>query len=146
MDRKEFIRQCSYACLGLVTASVVLPECTPVKYVQVKNENNVLRVAQSEFIERKNEKEHIRSYLIVKAAGMDYPIVLYRGASGNYTALLMRCTHQGSELNVHGSMLSCPAHGSEFDSRGDVLQGPAESPLTSYRVSVESSTIMIHLV
>jgi Rieske Fe-S protein len=145
MHRKEFIKQCSFACLGVVAASMGFESCSPVKYLQVKAENNQVHILKSEFTEMRNEKPHMRSYLIVKAGNMDYPIVVYRINDNEYTALLMRCTHQGSELNVYGSMLTCPAHGSEFSNKGEVLQGPAEEHLKSYPVSADTTAIHIHL-
>jgi Rieske Fe-S protein len=74
-----------------------------------------------------------------------FPIVVYRLNATEYSALLMKCTHQGQELNANGDQLSCPAHGSEFDNRGRVLEGPAEAPLTSYKTRIENGQIYIQM-
>ena len=62
-----------------------------------------------------------------------------------YSALWMKCTHQGSELQASGDHLHCPSHGSEFNNKGTVSQGPAEKNLKSFPVSVGDGKIKIDL-
>src|SRR5437870_5801697 len=128
MNRKEFIKECSYACAGVMTASWMLSSCASTKYVHVENKDNLLTVFKSEFV----EGTQTRHSIIIKATNLDYPIVLYRFAEQDYKALLLRCTHQGSELNVNGDMLTCPAHGSEFSNKGEILSGPADQKLITF--------------
>jgi Rieske Fe-S protein len=142
MNRKEFIKDCGYACAGMMLVSLGISSCAPAKYVQVENKNNILTVLKSEFVEGTNT----RKYIIVKTPNLDYPVIVYRFSDTSYQALLLKCTHQGSELNVNGDMLTCPAHGSEFGTKGEVLAGPADQPLTSFRVTLTDTTIQIHLV
>jgi nitrite reductase/ring-hydroxylating ferredoxin subunit len=70
---------------------------------------------------------------------------VYRFADDDYKALLMKCTHQGTELQVFGDRLQCPAHGSEFTNNGAVQNGPADRPLRTFTVSVENDSIKIRL-
>jgi Rieske Fe-S protein len=144
MDRKEFIKNCGYSCLGLMGLSL-LDSCTSVKYVQAGNENSQLKIARSEFIEVKKEKTQTRRYVIVKANALNYPIALYRFADTDFSALLLQCPHQGVELNVNGDLLSCSAHGSEFNNKGELIQGPAEQGLKKYKVTSDTQNIYIHL-
>ena len=76
---------------------------------------------------------------------MTFPICLYRFSDDNYSALLMKCTHQGSELNASGDHLHCPSHGSEFNNKGKVTQGPAEEDLRSFKVMTYGEKIFIDL-
>ncbi len=107
--------------------------------------NNALILSKSEFIKPGKHPDHKRQYVIVKAAEMDYPIVVYRTSDELFTALLLRCTHQGTELNVAGNVMTCPAHQSEFNSHGEVIQGPANQNLKSFLVSTHEDHIEIHL-
>ncbi|MFY9308646.1 MAG: Rieske (2Fe-2S) protein [Bacteroidia bacterium] len=144
MDRKEFIKNCGYSCLGLMGLSL-LDSCTSVKYVQTGSENNQLKIARSEFIEVKKNKTQTRRYVIVKANALNFPIVLYRFTDTDFSALLLQCPHQGMELNVNGDLLSCSAHGSEFNNKGELIQGPAEQGLKKYKVTSDTQNIYIHL-
>jgi Rieske Fe-S protein len=76
---------------------------------------------------------------------LEYPIYLFRLSENNYSALWMKCTHQGSELQASGDHLYCPSHGSEFDKNGSVTQGPAEKNLRSFAVTVQNETLLINL-
>lgn len=144
MERKEFIRSCGYACLGVMGLSVLLEGCAPAKYLQVTPEGNLLKIARKDLISSKNNKS--LRHVVVKTNAVNYPIVLYRFSDTDFSALLLECTHQGTELTVNGDLLSCPAHGSEFSNRGDIIQGPAEQKLKNYKVSVDNEYIFIHLI
>jgi Rieske Fe-S protein len=86
-----------------------------------------------------------RDCVIVSNKQLEYPICVYRFSESRYSALLMRCTHQGAELQVYGDRLECPAHGSAFTSTGAVLNGPAALPLRSFPVIVENNFLRISL-
>lgn len=64
-------------------------------------------------------------------------IVVHRSDSGDYTALLMRCTHKACRPMVFEYSLDCPCHGSRFDFDGRVLAGPAQTDLESFPVSLD---------
>ena len=112
----------------------LLAGCQSTHYTQGVMEKDGISVLRSEF-----------TYIIVRNEQMKFPICLYRHADNQYTALLMKCTHQGSELNVSGDHLHCPSHGSEFNSKGKVTQGPAEENLRSVAVTSDSEKIFIDL-
>jgi Rieske Fe-S protein len=57
----------------------------------------------------------------------------------------MRCTHQGTELQVFGDKLQCPAHGSEFNSKGGVQNGPADTTLRTFPVEIKNNLLHISL-
>lgn len=145
MDRKEFLKTCGFTCLGIIGIASILESCTTTKLVQTTSKNNLLTVSRTEFVEVQKDKTKTRRHILVKTSELDFPIVVYRFSDYEFSALLLRCTHQGSELNVNGDMLTCTAHGSEFSNKGEIIQGPADKTLTAYKVSSDSNNIYIHL-
>jgi len=147
MNRNEFLKICGGTCLGLIGVSAGLQSCATQNLIQGNLKDNRLQISKSNFIKSKNDDQKIkyRKYILIKAEGMDFPIVVYRENDLNYSALLLRCTHQGNQLDVSGDILSCSAHGSEFDKHGNVIQGPAEKSLTSYIVRSDEKSIYIQL-
>lgn len=145
MERKDFLKICGGACLGLVGLSAVLQSCGTAYYAQGTLANNKLQVSKADFIKTNKEKTRVRKYVLVKPANSDFPIVVYRKDDATFTALLLRCTHQSNELNVNGDILTCSAHGSEFSNTGEVIQGPAEQKLVSYPVTTDEKNIYILL-
>ena len=85
------------------------------------------------------------SFIIVRNEALKYPICIYRINEQEYTALWMKCSHQGAELQASGDVLQCAAHGSEFNSKGEVRNGPANAALRSFPVSVTNDEIFIDL-
>jgi len=92
-----------------------------------------------------NGKDNYRPYVIVRHDELQYPICVYHIKGDEYSALLLRCTHQGAELQVAGEQLTCPAHGSEFNKQGKVMQGPASAGLRSFPVTVVNKQLFIDL-
>lgn len=143
MDRKEFIKQCGFVCLGGATISVLAQSCSSVKTISSPVHDNQMQVALSAFSTK--AKDHYKRYVVARNEQLNYPIVIYRSAEGDYTALLLRCSHQYNELNVNGELLTCPAHGSEFDSKGNVVTGPADAQLRSFPITKDNENLYIQL-
>jgi len=93
----------------------------------------------------KNSVKQFKKYLVVHNDLLQYPICVFRLDENDYSALLMRCTHQGTELQVFGNRLQCPAHGSEFDNKGKVQHPPAQADLRSFPVIIEDDQLRISL-
>ncbi|HLP12202.1 MAG TPA: Rieske (2Fe-2S) protein [Flavobacteriales bacterium] len=145
MDRREFVKTCGYSCLAVMGISLALESCTPATYLQLTPENNQLKIKRSDFTVVKDGKTINRNHVIVKTSGVDFPIVVYKLKDGGHRAMLMRCTHQGIELNLNGDMLTCSAHGSEFSNKGEVITGPADEPLKQYTTSSDESIVYVNL-
>ncbi len=144
MDRSTFLQQGCLACLAVLTAPALLTGCAPMAYVTGNMAGNDLVVPLSVFDIPSSPGSH-RSYVVVQHGTLRYPIALYRSADGVPRALLMRCTHQGSQLRLTENQLYCTSHGSEFNTSGEVTQGPAADPLRSFSVTVEGQEIHISL-
>lgn len=59
------------------------------------------------------------------------PLVLFRDASGQVTALLDRCAHRGARLSagkITEGRLTCPYHGWQFDREGSCIRIPSQIP------------------
>ncbi|MEI9921182.1 MAG: Rieske (2Fe-2S) protein [Bacteroidota bacterium] len=138
MNRKEFIVKCGLCAVGV---PVILSGCAGTKYVTVPIEGDSMIVPSNSFITEKG----ILKYIVVQNDSLEYPICVYRFSENEYKALLMKCTHQGTELQVFGDRLQCPAHGSEFTNTGSVQNGPADRPLRTFGVSVTGYSLKIKL-
>src|SRR3546814_3799167 len=145
MNRKEFIHQCGSACLGAIGLPVLTVSCMASRRLNAPiNSNNQLQVPLAAFVvSSKNNKSQYRRYVIVENDGLNYPIVVYRHAADDYTALLLPCSHQYNELNVNGDLLTCPANGSEFHARGEDLQCHAEDKLRFFMATRDARSLLL---
>jgi Rieske Fe-S protein len=145
MDRKQFIQTCGAACLGLVSASTLFSGCASTKIIQAPINGSDLLLSLHHFVISDEKETTYKKYVMVHNEQLQYPVCVYRHAADQYTALFMRCTHQGSELQVFGDRLQCPAHGSEFDNKGLVMNGPAAQNLRTLPVQLEEQQLKISL-
>jgi Rieske Fe-S protein len=144
MDRREFTRTC-IMCLTGASLVPVVSGCQSTYYTNGTLESNGISVSRSEFTYVKKDQPLQREYIIVRNNAMEFPIYLYRFSDDEYSAMLMKCTHQGNELQASGDHLHCSAHGSEFNNRGTVEQGPAEKNLRTFSVTTQGDKIFIDL-
>jgi nitrite reductase/ring-hydroxylating ferredoxin subunit len=142
MERKEFLKACGFACLGGTMFSALLQSCGGTKIISGNIARSDLVTPLSSFVK---EDHTFRKYIVIHNEQLKYPICLYRFSATDYSALLMRCTHQGAELQVFGDRLECPAHGSEFNDKGIVQNGPAETNLRTFPVRIQGDQILISL-
>jgi Rieske Fe-S protein len=142
MERKEFLKTCGFACLGVSLTGMLLEGCRTGKMLTGSIEGSDLVVPVSAFLTNQNTYS---KYIVVQHEQLKYPVCVYRFNEKEYTALLMRCTHQGAELQVFGDRLECPAHGSEFSNRGIVQSGPADTNLRTMPITIQNNQINISL-
>ena len=145
MDRKDFIKSCGFACLGGATMVTILQSCAATKMTGAKITGDDLIVPLTNFETKAGNEKHYKKYVVVQNDLLQYPICVYRINENEYTALWMRCSHQGAELQVFGDKLQCPAHGSEFDNKGGVQNGPADTKLRTFAVVIENNQLKISL-
>jgi cytochrome b6-f complex iron-sulfur subunit len=143
MDRKQFVLKCGLACLGISGSTAFLQGCGSTHIAKSSINNNILTVSKDEFVNLGKSKP--RSFIILRPDKLKFPIVIYQSSDNNYSAFLLRCTHQGNELTVNGDILTCSAHGSEFDKKGTVVKGPAEKNLLSFPVKIDNQNLYIQL-
>lgn len=145
MNRREFISNSCVACVSGAVLSNFLSACSGTHYVIGTLETKGVSIPVSEFVFIQKEKQVTRDFIVVHHDQLEFPIYVYRLNADEYSALWMKCTHQGSELNAGGDHLYCSSHGSEFDKRGNVIHGPAERNLRSFPTSIQNDKIIIEL-
>ncbi|MCU7550505.1 Rieske (2Fe-2S) protein [Chitinophagaceae bacterium LB-8] len=145
MNRRDFLLNSCAACLGAAASASIFSSCTSTRYISGTIVKDGLTLSKDEF--KLDQKGNIayRSFVIVRNETLQYPICIYRFSEQEYTALWMRCTHQGTELQASGDVLQCPAHGSEFNNRGKVTNGPADRDLRIFPVTVNNKELFIDL-
>jgi Rieske Fe-S protein len=145
MDRRDFIKNSCTACLSAAGIGAIVSSCTATQYISGTIGKDGLFVDTKEFLTKQSGRTGYRSFIIVRNDTLQYPICVYRFSENEYSALWMRCTHQGTELQASGDRLQCTAHGSEFDNRGAVKTGPADRSLRSFPVTVSNNQLFIDL-
>lgn len=126
-------------CGAIAGMGLVMQSCTTaLPVVQTAVKNNELLVPKSTF---SLPTTHM---VRVKNNALNDDVLLVKNGE-NYTALLMRCTHEGVGLRATDTKLICNAHGSQFDLKGNVIASPALRPLKKYKVTTNSNSIIIHL-
>jgi cytochrome b6-f complex iron-sulfur subunit len=141
MERRKFLRSCGVAAVGAPLIASVLTSCGTVYYATFSTAGKKLKVARSEFIRIKKDKEIPRQFVLVKTS----VICLWKMDDGTFTACLMECTHNGCEVNVGGTQFTCPCHGAEFSNTGKLLSGPAEEDLKTFKTETDDENIYIIL-
>jgi Rieske Fe-S protein len=144
MNRKEFVMRCA-ACVG-ITGFGLMTGCAGTKYIDATIDGSDLMIPANAFevVEKDGSKKTL-TYVVAQNNKLEYPVSVFRFSENDYSALLMRCTHQGTELQVFGDRLQCPAHGSEFNNRGVVKNGPADANLRMFPVKLVDNTIRVNL-
>ena len=120
MNRRIFIEKSCTACLAITVLPGILSSCQATHYISGKIGKDGLTVSLDDFKTDKKENAVYRSFLIVRNDILLYPICVYRFSNTEYTALWMRCSHQGTELQASGDVMTCPAHGSELNNKGKI--------------------------
>ncbi|MCY4781237.1 Rieske (2Fe-2S) protein [Sphingobacterium sp. UT-1RO-CII-1] len=144
MNRKYFLKQCGLACLSSSIATALFNSCVTQKAISGQLVNTDLVIPLDSFLV-KNKTTDYKKYIIVEHKQLQHPIYVFRFSENEYSALLMRCTHQGAELQAFGDVLECPAHGSEFNNRGIVQNGPANKNLRTFPVISTNNELKISL-
>jgi len=146
VDRRNFIKSSCIACIGGITLSTIIQSCGINKIISAPIVGNDLVVPISEFKTVRKNTITFKKYIVVQNNKLQFPICIYRLSETDYSALYMRCTHQGAELQVFGDKLQCPAHGSEFSNKGVVSTYPATENLRVFPVTIVSDQIKISLL
>jgi Rieske Fe-S protein len=145
MDRRKFIATTCIGCMSGGLMLSLLEGCSTTKIAAASIEGSDMIVPLADFMIKKSDRTSYKPYLVVQHEKLKYPICVFRFDENNYEALLMRCTHQGTELQVFGDKLQCPAHGSEFDNRGKVKNGPANTSLRTFPITITHNQVKISL-
>ncbi len=144
MKRRDFIKDSCAACLS-VAVPLAVSSCAALTNTTGKIVNDGVTLNTTDFLIKGKGGKAYRSFIIVRNDALQYPICIYRINEKEYSALWMKCAHQGAELQASGDYLQCPAHGSEFNNKGQVTNGPAGTNLRTFPVMVNNNEIFIDL-
>ncbi|CAM4357434.1 Rieske (2Fe-2S) protein [Flavobacterium terrigena] len=145
MNRKDFLKTCGFGCLATITGISLLQSCSSSQVLSKEIKGSDILVPISDFETTSNGKTEYKKYVIIQNEILQFPICVYRFNENEYKALLMKCTHQGAELQVYGDKLQCAAHGSEFSNIGTVESGPANTDLRNFPITIENNILKISL-
>lgn len=145
MHRREFIKNSCSACLSFTVLSTFVTGCVATKYIAGDLGKDGLNISKEEFKVKQKGGTAYTSFIIVRNDALQFPVCVYRINENEYTALWMKCTHQGAELQASGDVLQCSAHGSEFNNKGEVTSGPAGINLRTFPVTVSNNDLFIDL-
>jgi Rieske Fe-S protein len=146
VERKQFIKNCAFACFASTAVVVALQSCAGSKMASgsiagiIAGSELVIPLSAFDVSEGR-----FKRYVVVNHDQLQFPICVYRFNDKDYSALWMKCTHQGAELQVFGEKLQCPAHGSEFSNRGVVENAPADTNLRTFPISITNNELKISL-
>ena len=145
MNRKEFLKTCGFGCLATITGISLLQSCSSSQVLSKEINGSDILVPITDFETTSNGKTDYKKYVIIQNEILQFPICVYRFSETEYKALLMKCSHQGAELQVFGDKLQCTAHGSEFSNKGVVESGPANTNLRDFPILIENNILKISL-
>jgi Rieske Fe-S protein len=145
MNRKDFLKTCGFGCLATITGISLLQSCSSSQVLSKEIKGSDILVPVADFETISNGKTEYKKYVIIQNEILQFPICVYRFNETEYKALLMKCTHQGAELQVYGDKLQCAAHGSEFSNIGTVESGPANTDLRNFPIAIENNILKISL-
>lgn len=145
MERSEFLKRCSWACLSGISLSAVLQGCSTGYYIPFTLEGNQLKVKKTDFVEVKKDKFLEHHWVLVQSDKYPEPIYLRKGENDSFTAVLLHCQHKGCEVKPGTEFLVCPCHGSEYTAIGKVVQGPSERDLQKFRIQTDADYLYIEL-
>lgn len=145
MKRRDFIKNSCAACVSFAALPMIFGSCASLNNISGIMVKDGLTVSTEDFKISDKGSSAYRSFIIVRNDALKYPICIYRFNEKQYSALWMKCAHQGAELQASGDFLQCPAHGSEFNNKGMVTNGPASTNLKSFPVTVYNNEIFIDL-
>ena len=135
MNRKDFLKNCARIAGAGVLSPLLLPSCKGVAYIPHAVEGGKIVVKKTDLAEQ--------PFVLIQPDRLPAPIYLRLLDSGEYSAVLLQCTHRACEVRPSGTTLQCPCHGSVFSMTGEVLESPAERPLRRFEVSSDEQNIYI---
>ena len=139
MKRKDFIKSsAALTCLFCAGAtSTLLESCSPKALPALTLEKNQDTFALPITAWDGGD--------VVMVARKGAPSILIHKNGEKYTALPMKCTHQGARLKWENNTLVCGLHGSIFQTDGSVTKGPAKQALIPFQVQTKDGIVNVTL-
>lgn len=140
MDRRDFLKCSSKACVGLSLGvffnSMLLQSCT--------SSLQILKVEQSQgWVAVPLSKFETGNYIMLRVKEFPFDIGIQKIENKNYVALVLMCPHANQPLTKAGNGYICTLHGSRFAQNGDLLKGPSTLPLYELPIVEENGELKI---
>ena len=136
MNREDFRKRCMAVAAGIASLDVVYG-CASLPFVPFTVENEALVIRKADF--------GPESFVLLRVVHLPAPVFVNRRASDDYTAVLLKCTHRGCEVQPAGGRLECPCHGSRYTRAGQVIRGPAPENLQAFQVHDSDQYVHIEI-
>jgi Rieske Fe-S protein len=141
MQRRKFLKSTCNSCL-MVSAGLLFGElvsCSPSTQVfKAPVVDKSVSVPLTLFL--------VPGVQLVRPQGWYYDIAVQKKDDQNFTALLLKCTHQQNQLVRSSNGYTCNLHGSQYNLDGTVIKGPAEFSLKHFTTTVNQNQLVIHLI
>jgi nitrite reductase/ring-hydroxylating ferredoxin subunit len=139
MERRDFLRQSSAACLGSLCGGLgaLLSGCASSTVIELSPQGNSLRIPIASL--------DSGTPTIVRPQGEPFEIAVIGSTGKGFTAIQLRCTHADNPLRSTRAGFECALHGSRFGPTGEVLRGPANRQLLRLSTELEGSVLIVRL-
>jgi cytochrome b6-f complex iron-sulfur subunit len=143
MRRRAFLKQSCGACaaisLGFIFGSGLLESCasTGLSVLKANSNEGKVSIPLDSFAEN--------NFKLLRVNNYNYDIALQKDVDGNFSAMVLMCTHARHPLTKAGSGYYCTLHGSKFSAAGKVEKGPASEPMVHLKTEVIDNNIIVTL-
>lgn len=143
MQRRTFLKQSCGACaafsISMIFGSSLLESCASAGLSVLKTESKegqvTIPLAQFE----------TNPFKLLRVAGYNYDIAVQKKEAGEFSAMVLMCTHARHPLTKAGSGYYCTLHGSKFSGDGKVEKGPASEPMVHLKAAIVNDNVIITL-
>jgi Rieske Fe-S protein len=139
MERRDFLRQASVACIGTVCGGMgaLLSGCASTPRLELPVEGRSIQIPLDSLTPGRP--------IIVTPRGELFDLAVVASGTGGYTVLQLRCTHADNRVALRGEAFECPLHGSRFGTDGGVVRGPASRPLERLQAAPAGKMLIVAL-
>jgi cytochrome b6-f complex iron-sulfur subunit len=97
-------------------------------------------------VDKSPELSNAGGAVYLQGRGLKEPVLIVKGADGDFLSFSNRCTHAGRKLDpVPGqeALRCCSVNHSRFDYKGNKLSGPAKGPIRTYDCELKDGELVI---
>jgi len=143
MQRRTFLKQSCGACaafsISMIFGSSLMESCASTGLSVLKTEPKEGQVTIP------LEQFETNPFKLLRVAGYNYDIALQKKETGEFSAMVLMCTHARHPLTKAGSGYFCTLHGSKFSADGKVEKGPASEPMVHLKTAVINDNVIVTL-
>jgi nitrite reductase/ring-hydroxylating ferredoxin subunit len=137
ITRRTVVRQMILGSAVSVLGGLIRPHALFAENLPASPEEGTLSLKISDFPALSSPGGSVRLNV-----GLDYPVMINRGANNEFHALSTRCTHAGCIVNAYHPALGyilCGCHSSTYRIDGSLRSGPADQALDAYTATYDGA-------